>query len=107
MSGPLISSGFSPPSVQYFMRITPELLLKARLRLLRMHYESRVGHIGGNLSCLDILMTLYHECLGPDDTFILSKGHAAGALYTTLWSAGLLTDEDLTTFHKDGTRLSG
>lgn len=89
------------------MRVTPALLLDAKLRLLRMHYESHVGHIGGNLSCLDILMVLYHDVLGEDDTFILSKGHAAGALYIALWSAGLLTDEDLTTFHKDGTRLSG
>ena len=89
------------------MRLTAELLLKARLRLLRMHYESKVGHIGGNLSCLDILMTVYHEALGSLDQFVLSKGHSAGALYVTLWSLGLLSDADLTSFHKDGTRLSG
>jgi transketolase len=89
------------------MRVTPELLLKARLRLLQMHYESGVGHIGGNLSCLDILMALYHNVLGPLDRFVLSKGHSAGAVYVTLWSLGLLSDGDLKTFHKDGTRLSG
>src|ERR1700691_3151728 len=89
------------------MHLTPELLLKAKLRLLQMHYESGVGHIGGNLSCFDILMTLYHSVLEPHDKFVLSKGHSAGALYVTLWSLGLLTDDDLKTFHKDGTRLSG
>jgi transketolase len=89
------------------MHLTSELLLKARLRLLQMHYESGVGHIGGNLSCLDILMALYHNVLGPLDRFVLSKGHSAGALYVTLWSLGLLSDDDLKTFHKDGTRLSG
>jgi transketolase len=89
------------------MRLTPELLLKARLRLLQMHYESGVGHIGGNLSCLEILMALYHDTLGPRDKFILSKGHSAGALYVTLWSLGLLSDDDLKTFHREGTRLSG
>ena len=89
------------------MHLTPELLLKARLRLLQMHYESGVGHIGGNLSCLDILMALYHNVLGPLDRFVLSKGHSAGALYVTLWSLGFLSDDDLKTFHKDGTRLSG
>jgi len=89
------------------MHLTPELLLKARLRLLKMHYESGVGHIGGNLSCLEILMVLYHEVLEPNDIFILSKGHSAGSLYITLWSLGLLTDDDLRTFHMDGTRLSG
>ncbi len=87
--------------------VAPELLLRARLRLLRMHYESGVGHIGGNLSSLDILMTLYHQVLRPDDAFVLSKGHAAGALYITLWSTGALCEKDLKSFHKDGTRLSG
>ena len=33
----------------------------ARKRLLQMHFESGVGHIGGNLSCLDILLALYHD----------------------------------------------
>lgn len=79
----------------------------AKLRLLRMHYESGVGHIGGNLSALDLLMCLYHRVLGPDDAFILSKGHAAGALYVTLWSMGRLLDEDLCQFHQDDTVLSG
>jgi transketolase len=89
------------------MRLTPELLLRVKLRLLQMHYESGVGHIGGNLSCIDVLMSLYHNVLGPRDQFVLSKGHSAGSLYVTLWSLGLLTEEDLKTFHKDGTRLSG
>ncbi|MGH9561709.1 MAG: transketolase [Terracidiphilus sp.] len=87
--------------------MTPELLMRAKQRLLKMHYESGVGHIGGNLSCLDILMTLYHEILQAEDAFVLSKGHAAGALYVTLWSRGSLSDDDLRSFHKDGTRLSG
>ncbi|HEU4580080.1 MAG TPA: 1-deoxy-D-xylulose-5-phosphate synthase N-terminal domain-containing protein [Polyangiaceae bacterium] len=84
-----------------------ELIRKATLRLLQMHYESGVGHIGGNLSCLALLMTLHHRILKGEDHFILSKGHAAGALYTTLWSRGLLTDEDLQQFHKENTRLAG
>lgn len=89
------------------MGLTPELLLRAKLRLLQMHFESGVGHIGGNLSCLDLLMALYHNVLGQFDRFVLSKGHSAGSLYVTLWSLGLLTEDDLKTFHKDGTRLSG
>jgi len=84
-----------------------ELIERARLRLLEMHYHSKVGHIGGNLSALDILMSLYHYRLGPNDGFVLSKGHAAGALYVTLWTMGLLSDEDLRHFHGEGTRLSG
>ena len=72
-----------------------------------MHHASGVGHIGGNLSALDALMLVFHEFLGAKDCFILSKGHSAGALYTTLWSVGRLSDADLDTFHKDGTLLAG
>lgn len=78
-----------------------------RGRLLRMHFESGVGHIGGNLSSLDALVLLFNERVGNDDHFVLSKGHSAGALYVALWSAGKLTDDDLRTFHKDGTLLAG
>jgi transketolase len=85
----------------------PFLVKKAKTRLLRMHYESRIGHIGGNLSCLDIMLSLYHRVMGEHDMFVLSKGHAVGALYVALWSRGVLTDRDLSTFHRDGTRLSG
>lgn len=87
--------------------VNPAMVRAARRRLLRMHYEAGVGHIGGNLSALDILLCLHHEVMTPADSFILSKGHAAGALYVTLWTLDLLSDEDLTTFHKDNTRLSG
>ncbi len=72
-----------------------------------MHYESGVGHIGGNLSALDAMLVLFHEYLREQDRFFLSKGHAAGALYTTLWSVGRLEDHDLETFHKDDTLLAG
>jgi transketolase len=80
---------------------------KARKRLLQMHFDSGVGHIGGNLSALDAMMIVFHEYLGSEDKFILSKGHSAGALYITLWSLGRLQDQDLKLFHKDNTLLAG
>ncbi len=89
------------------MTALTEIIGKARARLLRMHFESGVGHIGGNLSSLDLMICLYHKILGDGDAFVLSKGHSAGALYTTLWSLGRLTDEDLQKFQQDGTKLSG
>lgn len=85
----------------------PALIKRAQARLLRMHFEAKVGHIGGNLSCLDALLVLHHSLLGPDDVFVLSKGHAAGALYTALWSCGRLSDEQLTQFHGEGSKLAG
>jgi transketolase len=72
-----------------------------------MHWNSGVGHLGGNLSALDAMMVLHHELIGPRDRFILSKGHSAGAYYVTLWSLGILTEADLGSFHRDGTRLAG
>ncbi|ADK85524.1 Transketolase domain protein [Desulfarculus baarsii DSM 2075] len=78
---------------------------KARLRLLKMHHDAQCGHLGCNLSCLDALITLYHVVMGGDDAFVLSKGHSAGALYVALWSIGRLSDADLDTFCRNGTRL--
>lgn len=87
--------------------VTPDIVRAGRKRLLRMHHESGVGHIGGNLSSLDALLVLFHERIGPEDRFVLSKGHSAGALYTALWSVGRLTDANLGSFHRDGTLLAG
>jgi len=72
-----------------------------------MHYESKVGHIGGNLSALDALLHLHDRVMTEEDVFILSKGHAAGALYIALWASGRLDEEELRSFHKDGTQLAG
>ena len=87
--------------------IFPELQKQARLRLLKMHFEAKVGHIGGNLSSLDAILYLHHNIMQKEDHFILSKGHAAGALYIALWSVGKISDEQLLTFHKDQTKLAG
>ena len=80
---------------------------RARARLLQMHYESKVGHIGGNLSALDAMLHLHFQVMAPDDRFVLSKGHSAGALYITLWAMGLIPEEALQSFHKDDTTLAG
>jgi transketolase len=87
--------------------VFPELLKKAKRRLLQMHYESQVGHLGGNLSCIDALLYLHHFVLKKEDLFVLSKGHSAGALYAVLWSIGKLSDEDLRRFHRDGSKIAG
>lgn len=85
----------------------PEIIKSARCRLLQMHYESKVGHLGGNLSCLDALLYLHHNVLTLDDIFVLAKGHSAGALYATLWSMGKLTDDHLRQFHRDSSKMAG
>lgn len=87
--------------------LTVDIVKQAKLRLLKMHYSSGVGHIGGNLSALDAMLMVFHECLKDNDRFILSKGHSAGALYICLWTLGLISDAELKSFHKDNTRLAG
>jgi transketolase len=88
-------------------KLSDELLNRARRRLIKMHYDAKVGHLGGNLSCIDVLMLVYHELLKSDDRFILSKGHSVGALYVTLWTLNKLSEVELESFHTDGTRLPG
>lgn len=87
-----------------------------RRRDLQMIYDAKLGHIGGDLSATDILVTLYFDVLhvdphspdAPDrDRFILSKGHCAGALYTTLAHAGFFPLEELNTFVQPLSRLNG
>ena len=71
-----------------------------------------VGHIGSALSVADIIASLYSGVLNvpaPDDPerdrFILSKGHAALALYAALHLRGFLTEDELNTYCGDGTLL--
>ena len=92
---------------QHAAKLRPATLACARRRLIQMHFDSGVGHLGGNLSCIDAMLLVFHEYLRADDRFVLSKGHSAGALYVSLWSLGRLDDADLKTFHKEGTRLPG
>lgn len=83
---------------------------------LQMIHDANIGHIGSDLSAIDILATLYFGVLhidpraptAPDrDRFILSKGHSAGALYTTLAHAGFFPLEELKTFAQPLSRLNG
>ena len=93
--------------VKRSMAFDENSLDRARRRLIEMHYRARVGHLGGNLSCIDAMMLVHHETMRQGDRFVLSKGHSAGALYVTLWSLDRLTDEELDSFHRDDTLLGG
>ncbi len=75
-------------------------------KLLAMHRNASVGHIGGNLSSITAI-SLIIERLREQDRFVLSKGHSAGALYISMMNAGKISEAELSTFHKDGTRLPG
>jgi transketolase len=73
--------------------------------VLEMYKRANAGHIGSSLSCLEILLDVFNRA-AKDDQLILSKGHAAAALYATLAHADRLDPTLLSTFYKDGTMLA-
>lgn len=76
-----------------------------RLRILGLYNQAHAGHIGCSLSCIDLMIGILLLNKQEKDTFILSKGHAAASLYACLNWLGEISDEDLTTYYKDGTTL--
>lgn len=90
---------------------------KNRKRLVEVVYKAKAGHIGGDLSCLNVMTALYfHVMKGLDpkqpkaperDRFVLSKGHCVEALYVTLEAKGFLQPEILDTLGQFGSILSG
>lgn len=85
---------------------------RVRLRDLDIVSNAGMGHIGGEFSVTDILVTLYLAVVDQGDGsqrdhVVLSKGHAAVALYATLAEAGLLPEGDLDTFGQPDSALNG
>lgn len=76
------------------------------LTILHLYKKVQAGHIGSSLSCLDILVYLYFSRMKKNDKFILSKGHAAAALYTILEKTGKITREELNSYYTNGTFLA-
>jgi transketolase len=91
--------------------------IDVRLRDLAMIHGAGLGHVGGEFSAIDILVTLYfggvlrYDPANPDDPardrFVLSKGHSAAALYTTLAMAGYFDTSELETFLQPMSSLNG
>lgn len=87
-----------------------------RRDILLMLYESKSGHPGGSLSAIDVIMYLFLKVMKYDpknpmmedrDRFILSKGHAAPALYAVLARSGYYSPKLLKTLRKLGSPLQG
>jgi transketolase len=89
---------------------------RMRIDIVKMLHGCGSGHTGGSLSATDIMAALYfykmkYDSKKPDwqgrDYFILSKGHAAPVLYTSLAHAGFMDTAELCTLRKIGSRLQG
>jgi transketolase len=105
-------SEVTPALIESLQRTAREI----RRDIIRMTYAAGSGHPGGSLSATDLITALvFHELRidpqHPDqkdrDLFVLSKGHAAPALYAALAHRGYLPVEELLTFRKLGSRLQG
>ena len=100
------------PTVEEMERRADEL----RIAVVDMLHAASSGHAGGSLSCAEILTVLYDEVLrirpeepywSERDRFILSKGHAAPALYATLARKGYFDPAILGTLRRLGSPLQG
>lgn len=87
-----------------------------RRRDIVMIHNTGQGHIGGDFSVIDVLVTLYlaaarYDPADPDDPerdrIILSKGHASGALYTTMATLGLIDPAELSSYMAPQSMLNG
>ena len=87
-----------------------------RIGIIEEVYAGKSGHPGGSLSCADILAVLYCNQMNinpnepkspPRDRFVLSKGHASPALYSTLAQRGYFDKKELLTFRGIDSILQG
>ena len=98
---------------------TKQLKLQAernRRRLIEIVYNAKAGHIGGDLSCLNVLTALYFNIMNVNpenpkladrDRFVLSKGHCVEALYAVLEARGFIKKELVDTLGRFGSPLAG
>ncbi len=89
---------------------------KARMGIIEGVHAAKSGHPGGSLSCVDIITYLYFKKMNVDpqnpkmenrDRFVLSKGHAAPALYAVLAQRGFFAPELMGTLRKPDSVLQG
>ena len=89
---------------------------KARMGIIEGVFNAKSGHPGGSLSCVDIITYLYFNHMNVDpqnpkdenrDRFVLSKGHAAPALYAVLANKGYFPVDELKTLRKSDSMLQG
>lgn len=95
-----------------------QMAKRMRIRAIEMaHTAGKTGaHLGGGLSCIEILAVMYGQVANNDpnnpyalnrDRILISKAHCVLAYYTALFEKGFLSEEDLVHFEKDGYDMPG
>ena len=113
-----MSSKIKPTSKEFLAEIKrlENIARETRKWVIKMTHAAGSGHPGGSLSATDIITVLYFHSMNhrpsdpkwPDrDRFVLSKGHAAPALYAILAQAGYFSMDELLNLRKLGSILQG
>jgi transketolase len=92
-----------------------DIALRARTNIIEMLHSSKASHLGSSMSVVEMLVSMYSvtdiskilAATESRDRVIVSKGHAAAATYAVMHEFGLLTGEDLSTYHQRGSKLLG
>jgi transketolase len=96
------------------MNSSNQLAANMRAKVIEMSHKAQAAHLASALSCIDIVSVLYDSVLRVDyknpkwegrDRFILSKGHAATALYAALEYKGFINSQDIATYGMPGSLL--
>ena len=111
ISPPQLDAALSEKSIAELEGIARKL----RFKLIEMSHAAGTPHLGSALSCVDILVAAYWKAVRINpadpanplrDRFILSKGHAASALYATLAARGFFPENWLDSFARHGSPLA-
>ena len=98
------------------MKELQRMACRVRIGIIEAIYGAKAGHPGGSLSAADLLTYLYFRVMNVNpknpqgnnrDRFVLSKGHAAPGLYSTLANRGYFPIEDLPTLRHIDSYLQG
>ena len=81
------------------------IIKNIRANILKKTYDAQTSHIGSCFSIVEILYVMYFLKLKKNDTFVLSKGHAALALYSTLFEKKILSKKIFNSYGKNNSNL--
>ena len=84
-----------------------QIAKESRLKCLELVFEAQTSHIGSLMSCADIFAVLFGRIDLDKDKFILSAGWKAAMLYYHLWRKGRITEEELNSYCKEGSKFIG
>lgn len=80
---------------------------QARLLAIQTSLDTQTPHISSSLSCIDIITVLVHPSNNNSGNFLLSKGHAALALYSVFCAYGIISRSELASYCQDGSIFEG